>query len=379
VKRRLTILGSTGSVGLQALDVVRAHPDRFEIVGLAAGRSAAALREQAREFSPEFVALENGNAADLDGLACETMIGPGSAERLAQEPADVVLNGIVGFAGLAATVGALGAGNRVALANKESLISGGDWVMSLAKDNPIIPVDSEHSAIFQCLQDRGDDEVSGILLTASGGPFFATVGEKLARVGPGDALAHPTWKMGPKITIDSATMMNKGLEVIEAHHLFGVGYDDVRVVVHRQSVVHGGAMFVDGSVVLHAALPDMRLPISYGVLYPERVDVGVAPVPFDGTSWTFEEPRSDVFRCLPLAVDAGKAGGAYPVALNAANEVAVEAFLDGRIQFLSIPDAIEEVLEAVPDFGPMNSMESITAMDAWARQEAGRLTEGTRA
>ena len=379
MKRRLTILGSTGSVGLQALDVVRAHPDRFEIVGLAAGRSAAALREQAQEFSPEFVALENGNAADLDGLECETMIGPGSAGRLSQAPAHVVLNGIVGFAGLAATVGALEAGNRVALANKESLISGGDWVMSLAKDNPIIPVDSEHSAIFQCLQDRGDEEISGILLTASGGPFFATGREHLQRVGPEDALAHPTWKMGPKITIDSATMMNKGLEVIEAHHLFGVGYDDVRVVVHRQSVVHGGAMFVDGSVVLHAALPDMRLPISYGVLYPERVDVGAAPVPFDGTSWTFEEPRSDVFRCLPLAVDAGKAGGAYPVALNAANEVAVEAFLDGRIQFLSIPDAIEEVLEAVPDFGPMNSMESITAVDAWARQEAGRLTEGTRA
>ena len=379
MRRRLTILGSTGSVGLQALDVVRAHPDRFEIVGLAAGRSAAALRGQAEEFSPEFVALENGNAADLDGLACETLIGPGSAERLSVAPADVVLNGIVGFAGLAATVGALEAGNRVALANKESLISGGDWVMSLAKDNPIVPGDSEHSAIFQCLRDRGDDEVGGILLTASGGPFFATDREHLARVGPEDALAHPPWKMGPKITIDSATMMNKGLEVIEAHHLFGVGYDDVRVVVHRQSVVHGGAMFVDGSVVLHAALPDMRLPISYGVLYPERVDVGVAPVPFDGTSWTFEEPRSDVFRCLPLAVDAGKAGGAYPVALNAANEVAVEAFLDGRIQFLSIPDAIEEVLEAVPDFGAMNSMESITAVDAWARQEAGRLTGGTRA
>jgi 1-deoxy-D-xylulose-5-phosphate reductoisomerase len=379
VRRRLTILGSTGSIGLQALEVVRAHPDRFEIVGLAAGRSAAALREQAQEFSPEFVALENGNAADLDGLECETMIGPGSAERLSEAPAHVVLNGIVGFAGLAATVGALEAGNKVALANKESLISGGDWVMSLAKDNPIIPVDSEHSAIFQCLQDRGDEEINGILLTASGGPFFATDREHLARVGPEDALAHPTWKMGPKITIDSATMMNKGLEVIEAHHLFGIGYDDVRVVVHRQSVVHGGAMFVDGSVVLHAALPDMRLPISYGVLYPERVDVGAAPVPLDGTSWTFEEPRSDVFRCLPLAVDAGKAGGAYPVALNAANEVAVEAFLDGRIQFLSIPDAIEEVLEAVPDFGAMNSMESIIAVDAWARQEAGRLTEGTRA
>ncbi len=379
MKRRLTILGSTGSVGLQALDVVRAHPDLFEIVGLSAGRSAGALREQADEFSPSYVALESTDAGPLQGGKYELLAGPGSAERLAREAADVVLNGIVGFAGLAATVGALERGNKVALANKESLIAGGEWVMSLAKDNPIIPVDSEHSAIFQCLEDRRDEEVSGILLTASGGPFFSVDAARLAHVGPGDALAHPTWKMGPKITIDSATMMNKGLEVIEAHHLFGADYDDVRVVVHRQSIVHGGVMFVDGSVVVHAALPDMRLPISYGVLYPERMDVGAAPVPFDGTSWTFEKPRSDVFRCLPLAVEAGKAGGPYPVALNAANEVAVEAFLDERIQFLSIPDAIEEVLEAVPDFGPMNSMESITAVDAWARQEARRLTEGTPA
>ena len=376
MKRRLIILGSTGSIGLQALDVVRAHPDRFEVVGLSAGRSAEVLRDQAAEFFPDFVALENGDATVLEGLSCEVISGPGSAERLSEAPADVVLNGIVGFAGLAATVGALGAGNRVALANKESLIAGGDWVMSLAKDNPLIPVDSEHSAIFQCLDGRTDQEVRGILLTASGGPFFSTDRARLAGVGPEDALAHPTWKMGPKITIDSATMMNKGLEVIEAHHLFGAAYDDVKVVVHRQSVVHGGVLFNDGSVVLHAALPDMRLPISYGVLYPERVEVGAAPVPFDGASWTFAEPRNDVFRCLPLAVEAGKAGNAYPVALNAANEVVVEAFLDGRIQFLSIPDAIEEVLEAVPDFGPMNSMESITAVDAWARQEARRHTEG---
>ena len=374
MKRRLTILGSTGSIGLQALDVVRAHPDRFELVGLAAGRSAKALRDQAREFSPEFVALENGGAGDLDDLGCETLTGPGSAQRLAEAPADVVLNGIVGFAGLAATVGALRAGNRVALANKESLIAGGEWVMSLAGNNPLIPVDSEHSAIFQCLDGRSEREIDGILLTASGGPFFSTEKARLLEIGPEDALRHPTWKMGPKITIDSATMMNKGLEVIEAHHLFGAAYDDVKVVVHRQSVVHGGVLFNDGSVVLHAALPDMRLPISYGVLYPERVEVGAAPVPFDGTSWTFAEPRNDVFRCLPLAVEAGKAGNAYPVALNAANEVVVEAFLEGRIQFLSIPDAIEEVLEAVPDFGPMNSMESITAVDAWARQEASRHT-----
>ena len=374
MKRRLIILGSTGSIGLQALDVVRAHPDRFEVVGLSAGRGAEVLGQQATEFSPDFVALENGDPAVLDGLPCEVISGPGSAERLAQAPADVVLNGIVGFAGLAATVGALRAGNRVALANKESLIAGGDWVMSLAKDNPLIPVDSEHSAIFQCLDGRRDEEVRGILLTASGGPFFSTDKTRLTQVGPEDALAHPTWKMGPKITIDSATMMNKGLEVIEAHHLFGADFDDVRVVVHRQSVVHGGVMFVDGSVVLHAALPDMRLPISYGVLYPERVDVGAAPVPFDAASWTFEEPRDDVFRCLPLAVAAGKAGGAYPVALNAANEVAVEAFLDGRVQFLSIADTIEEVLETVPDFGKMHSLEVITAVDAWAREEARSKT-----
>ena len=379
MKRRLTILGSTGSIGLQALDVVRAHPDRFEIVGLAAGRSAGAIREQAHEFSPEYVALESGEAGDLDGLKCETLTGPGSAEQLAEAPADVVLNGIVGFAGLAATVGALRAGNRVALANKESLIAGGEWVMSLAGDNPLIPVDSEHSAIFQCLEGRSGPEIDGILLTASGGPFFSTEKAELLHIGPEDALKHPTWKMGPKITIDSATMMNKGLEIIEAHHLFGAAYDDVKVVVHRQSVVHGGVLFNDGSVVLHAALPDMRLPISYGVLYPERLDVGAKPVPFSADTWTFQEPRSDVFRCLPLAVEAGKAGGPYPVALNAANEVVVEAFLGGGIQFLSIPDAIEEVLEAVPDFGPMNSMESITAVDAWARQEARRRAEGAPA
>ncbi|HEV2092551.1 MAG TPA: 1-deoxy-D-xylulose-5-phosphate reductoisomerase [Rubrobacter sp.] len=379
MKRRLTILGSTGSIGLQALEVVRSHPDRFELVGLSAGRSAGALRQQAREFSPEYVALENGAAGDLDALDCEVLAGPGSAERLAEVPADVVLNGIVGFAGLAATVGALRAGNRVALANKESLIAGGEWVMSLAEENPLIPVDSEHSAIFQCLDGRSEEELEGILLTASGGPFFSRERAELLEIGPEDALKHPTWKMGPKITIDSATMMNKGLEVIEAHHLFGAAYDDVKVVVHRQSVVHGGVLFNDGSVVLHAALPDMRLPISYGVLYPDRVDVGAAPVPFDAASWTFEEPRDDVFRCLPLAVEAGKAGGAYPVALNAANEATVEAFLDGRIQFLSIPDAIEEVLQAVPDFGSMNSMESITAVDAWARQEARRRAEGLSA
>ena len=376
MRRRLTILGSTGSIGRQALDVVRRYPERFEIVGLSAGNDARALAIQAAEFGPEYLALESSEAGPLEGLPAEVLAGPRSAEQLSRAPSDVVLNGIVGFAGLAATVGALQAGNRVALANKESLVAGGEWVMDLAASNRIIPVDSEHSAIFQCLEGRRCEEIRELLLTASGGPFFSLEKARLVEAGPEDALAHPTWRMGPKITIDSATMMNKGLEVIEAHHLFDVALKDVRVVVHRQSVVHGGAFFRDGSVVLHAALPDMSLPIAFGLFYPERVDVGAEPVPFDGVNWSFEEPRDDVFRCLPLAVEAGRIGGAYPVALNAANEVAVQAFLDGRIRFLHIADVIEEVLEAVPDFGMMQSMEAIVAVDGWARGEAERRVGG---
>jgi 1-deoxy-D-xylulose-5-phosphate reductoisomerase len=376
VKRRLTILGSTGSVGRQALDVVRAHPDLFDIVGLCANTDADTLRRQAAEFEPELVALESPDVPLTDGFGCELLAGPGASEHLAREPVDVVLNGIVGFAGLTATVGALEAGNRLALANKESLVAGGEWVMSLAGSNGIIPVDSEHSAIFQCLEGRG--EVSGVLLTASGGPFFSLEKARLLEVGPEDALDHPTWRMGPKITVDSATMMNKGLEVIEAHHLFDVPYDDVRVAVHRQSVVHGGVLFEDGSVVLHAALPDMRLPIAYGLLCPERIDVGARPVPFDGSSWTFEEPRDDLFRCLPLAVEAGRAGGAYPVVLNAANEVAVEAFLERRVGFLQIAEVIEDVLDNLPDFGTMHDLEAIRGVDAWAREEAARRVVAVR-
>ena len=376
MRRRLTILGSTGSIGLQALDVVRSHRERFEIVGLSAGGNAKALKEQAEEFKPSYVALESRDANALDGLGAQKITGPGASATLAEAPADVVLNGVVGFAGLASTVRALKGGNTVALANKESLVAGGAWVMSLAEGacsagNRVIPVDSEHSAIFQCLEGRDAVEVREILLTASGGPFFDIAEDELSRVGPEDALKHPTWRMGPKITIDSATMMNKGLEAIEAHYLFGVSYARIRVIVHRQSVVHGGAVLEDGSAILHAALPDMRLPISYGILYPERVDVGAKQVGFGGASWTFEEPRNDVFRCLPLAIEAGRAGGAYPVALNAANEVAVEAFLDHRIEFLRIAKVIEEVLEAVPEFGAkLESMEAIEGVDHWGRERA---------
>jgi len=377
LRKRLVILGSTGSVGLQALDVVRQHPDRFEVLALSANSSAKALRAQAAEFGARYVALEGGDASALDGLeGAEVRSGPGSAASLAALPeADVVLNGILGFAGLASTVAALEAGNALALANKESLIAGGEWVMGLPGAKDIVPVDSEHSAIFQCLEGRKDGEVREILLTASGGPFFEVPEGELRRVRAEDALKHPTWRMGAKITIDSATMMNKGLEVIEAHHLFGVPYDRVKVVVHRQSMVHGGVIFEDGAAMLHAASPDMRLPIAYGLLYPDRIDVSAPPVPFSGAAWTFAEPHNDVFRCLPLAVEAGKRGGAHPVALNAANEVAVEAFLDGRIQFLQIPQIVEETLEAVPDLGGMNSMQAITDADLWARRDATAKTE----
>jgi 1-deoxy-D-xylulose-5-phosphate reductoisomerase len=377
-RRRLTILGSTGSIGRQALDVVRAYRDRFEIVGLGAGSDAVTLHAQAAKFDPEYLGLERGDPSLLRESGAKVFSGPGSTRHLAEVPADVVLNGIVGFAGLDATVGALEAGATVALANKESLVTGGEWVMNLAQRHRIIPVDSEHSAIFQCLLGRREGEIGGILLTASGGPFFDCEKARLLEVGPEEALAHPTWRMGPKITVDSATMMNKGLEVIEAHHLFGVPYEDIRVVVHRQSVVHGGVLFGDGSVMLHAASPDMRLPIAYGILHPKRVDVGAQPVDFGGASWTFEEPRSDVFRSLPLAVEAGRAGGAYPVALNAANEVAVEAFLERRVKFLQIADVVEEVLEAVPEFGRMRSMEAVRSVDGWARERARRLVRENR-
>ena len=368
--RRLIVLGSTGSVGRQTLDVVRAHPDRFEVVGLSANSDVETLRGQVDEFRPEYVALEAGDPAGLRDVDGEVIAGAGAARELASVSADVVMNGVVGFAGLAATVAALEAENTVALANKESLVAGGKWVVDLAEPGQIVPVDSEHSAIFQCLEGRRSDEIEALLLTASGGPFFGRSREEMKNVGRDDALAHPTWQMGPKITVDSATMMNKGLEVIEAHHLFGVAYDDVRVAVHRQSVVHGGVFLKDGALVLHAALPDMRLPIAYGVMYPERIDVGAEPVRFGEATWTFEEPRDDVFRCLPLAVEAGRAGEAHPVALNAANEVAVAAFLEGRIQFLQIADTIERVLEGVPDFGALRSMEVIEEVDRWARQEA---------
>lgn len=373
--RRVIILGSTGSIGTQALDIVRRYPEKLEVTGLAAGGANLDLfRRQVEEFRPRHVALRRDEptvrAAAEANPSGEYLTGDSAAERLAAVPTDVVLNGIVGFAGLAASVSALESGNRLALANKESLVAGGDWVMGLARPGQILPVDSEHSAIFQCLEGHGQG-LAEVLLTASGGPFFELSAQELEHVGPQDALKHPNWEMGARITIDSASMMNKGLEVIEAHYLFGVSYEKIRVTVHRQSVVHGGAVMEDGSVILHAALPDMRIPIAYGMLHPERVHTGVERVSFD-TNWTFAEPRNDVFRCLPLAIAAGERAGEYPVALNAADEVAVAAFLEKKIAFLQIPDIIEGVLEQTRDDDAMDSVEAITAADERARELAER-------
>lgn len=373
MRQRVTILGSTGSIGRQALDVVRSYPGLFEVVGLSAGSNVKLLKAQAQEFRPRYVATRMEGLLEPGDVEARVVSGAYGAATLAAEPVDVVLNGIVGFAGLAATVSALQAGNTLALANKESLVAGGEWVMKMATPGQIIPVDSEHSAIFQCLTGRDfESEVKELLLTASGGPFFEFSKQSLADVSPEDALKHPTWDMGAKITIDSATMMNKGLEVIEAHHLFGVPYDDVRIVVHRQSIVHGGAVLTDGAVILHASLPDMRLPIAYGLLYPKRVDVGANFISFKDLAWTFQEPRNDMFRCLPLAIEAGRAGGPYPIALNAANEVAVGAFLEHRIGFLQIADIIETSLEDLPEFGDIDSMQAVDNVDRWARERAGQ-------
>lgn len=373
MRQRVTILGSTGSIGRQALDVVRRYPEFFEVAGLSAGSNVELLKAQAQEFHPRYIATRLEGVLESGDVEAGVVSGPQGAAMLAAEPVDVVLNGIVGFAGLAATVSALEAGNTLALANKESLVAGGEWVMKLAKPGQIVPVDSEHSAIFQCLTGRDfESEVKELLLTASGGPFFEFSKQSLADVSPEDALKHPTWDMGAKITIDSATMMNKGLEVIEAHHLFGVPYDNVRVVVHRQSIVHGGAVLADGAVIMHASLPDMRLPIAYGLLYPKRVDVGANFISFKDLTWTFQEPRNDVFRCLPLAIEAGRAGGSYPIALNAANEVAVGAFLEHRIGFLQIADIIETSLEDLPEFGDIDSIQAVDNVDRWARERAGQ-------
>jgi 1-deoxy-D-xylulose-5-phosphate reductoisomerase len=372
---RVAILGSTGSIGRQALDVARAHPDRVEVAALAAHSSASLLLEQAAEFGVTRLALGDDTVAASVSAPPNARLhgGPLAIEELAaSDDVDIVLNALVGAAGLRASIAALQAGSRLALANKESLVAGGDIIARLGVDR-ILPVDSEHSAIFQCLAGEPRTSVAKLWLTASGGPFRGRSAADLARVTVAEALAHPRWTMGPKITIDSATLMNKGLEVIEAHHLFGLSYDMIEVVIHPQSCVHSMVEFTDGSVKAHLGATDMRIPIQYAFSHPDRWEAPVAPVDFRSLgSLDFESPDTDTFTSLRLAIDAGRSGGTMPTVLNAANEVAVAAFLAGRVPLTAIPATVEATLER-HDSIPADTLEAVESADAWARRTAERL------
>ena len=354
--RRVIILGSTGSIGVQALDVIKANPDRFEVVGLAAGRNRALVTEQARMFGVDDVAL-----------------GADEAEQLVRSVrADVVLNGITGSIGLGPTLAALETDAVLALANKESLIVGGELVKSRVRPGKLVPVDSEHSAIAQALRSGTAAEVRRLVLTASGGPFRGRTRESLRNVTPAEALAHPTWAMGVVVTTNSSTLVNKGLEIIEAHLLFDVAYDDIAVTVHPQSIVHSMVEFSDGSTIAQASPPDMRLPISLGLDWPHRV-AGVG-IPLDWTTasrWEFEPLDNDAFPAVELAKSVGRAGGTYPAVFNAANEQAVLAFHAGRIGYLDIVDTIGRVID-LHDGGEL-SLGGVFEAERWARHEADRI------
>jgi len=386
----VSIAGSTGSIGTQTLDVVAAEPDRFRIVALGAGSSVEALITQAKAVRPEVVAIADASrAADVAAgvpKGTEVVAGPDALAAISGV-ADVCVNGVVGFAGLPVTLGALQAGRRLALANKESLIAAGPVVRE-ARRTPgaeLVPVDSEHCAVHMCLRSGIDPggrlprAVHRIVLTASGGPFRGRTRAELADVTVDDALAHPTWSMGPKITVDSSTLMNKGLEVIEAHELFaeeaGIGFDDVDVVVHPQSVVHSMVTFTDGATIAQLSMPDMRLPIGYALAYPDRVATPLGPIDWAQLArLDFEPPDREAFPCLDLAYRAGRAGGLAPATLNAANEVAVQAFLDGRIRWIAIPDVLDAVLDR-HDGGTASTLDDVLGADADARRLATDLVE----
>ncbi len=377
--KRILILGSTGSIGAQALAVISESP-HLEVAGLAAGTNHRLLLEQARKFGVGGVAIQDQSAGDLikaDLPGASVYSGSGSVRQLVEETAcDLVLNAVMGAAGLEATMAAIEAGVDLALANKESLVVAGGLIMAMAEERRIrvLPVDSEHSAIFQCLQ--GQPPASRLFLTASGGPFFGKPRVELAEVTREGALAHPQWTMGSKITIDSATLMNKGLEVIEAHYLFGTPYDDIEVVVHPQSIIHSMVMFADGSVLAQMGIPSMKLPIAYALNYPERLPVRQPRLDLvSQRELTFFQPDLEAFPCLVLAIEAGRRGGGAPVALNAANEVAVESFLSGRIPFLGIPELVEKTLAAMDGDLPArpDGLDEIQEIDASARRLAAGL------
>ena len=370
---RVAIAGSSGSIGAQTLDVIRAEAGRYEVVALGVGSSVDVLIEQATEFRPKVVAVaEESRRAEVAAALpfAEVVADLGDLA----DAADVVVNGVVGFAGLSVTVRTLRAGKRLALANKESLIAGAPVVQPLRATSgaELVPVDSEHCAVHQCLRASHDAgrEVSRIVLTASGGPFRGRSTAELADVGVDEALQHPTWKMGPKITIDSSTLMNKGLEVIEAHELFGTDYGQIEVVVHPQSVVHSMVEFTDGSTIAQLSMPDMRLPIGYALAYPDRIST-----PFGRIDWQalrrldFEPVDTATFRCLPLAYEAGRVGSTAPAWLSAANEVAVDAFLSGRIRWSRIAEVCDATLQRF-ERSADRTVDDIIAADARARQVA---------
>jgi 1-deoxy-D-xylulose-5-phosphate reductoisomerase len=370
---RVAIAGSTGSIGTQTLEVIRADPHHFRVTALAAGSSVAQLIEQAYEFRPEVVVVSREELCQQVAAALPFAHVTTSLTDVV-EVADVVVNAVVGFAGLPVTLETLRAGKRLALANKESLIAAGPIVQPLRRTPGalIVPVDSEHCAIHQCLRSSDDTqrEVHRLVLTASGGPFRGKTRAELSEVTVANALAHPTWSMGPKITVDSSTLMNKGLEVIEAHELFGTSYDSIDVVVHPQSVVHSMVEYTDGSTIAQLSMPDMRLPISYALDYPHR-----SPNAFGAISWrdvkelTFSEPDVTTFRCLAIAYEAGRIGGTAPAFMSAANEIAVEAFLAGNISWLAIADTVDAVMQKYSAEVP-TSIEDILNADAHGREAA---------
>ena len=379
---RVAIAGSTGSIGGQTLEIISADPDAFDVVGLSTGRSAAVIIEQAKTFRPAIVAVADPAARNE---VSEALSGLSEIEVVADakemcDIADVVINGVMGFAGLPVTMATLSNGRRLGLANKESLIAAGPVVRPLREVDgaELVPVDSEHCALHQCLRSSIDAnrEVSRLVLTASGGPFRGRSAAELANVTVDEALRHPTWSMGPKITIDSSTLMNKGLEVIEAHELFGTPFDEIDVVVHPQSVVHSMVEFLDGSTIAQLSMPDMRLPIGYALGWPHRLGT-----PFGTIDWTqlsqlnFEPPDRSTFKCLDLAYAAGRAGGTAPAVISAANEIAVDAFINGDITWAQIHDVSAAVLDAATVSQPSTVDEVIDA-DRRAREDARRVISG---
>lgn len=380
--RSLVILGSTGSIGTQALDVVRRNPDRFKVVGLSAGTNQELLIGQVREFLPPVVAIADEDAArdlkeHIAGLKdVEILTGPDAAEQLAREAeADMVLNALVGSVGLLPTLATLQSGKTLALANKESLIVGGELVTDLIKGEPerLVPVDSEHAALAQCLRGERREDVKRVVITGSGGPFRGWTRTELSKASVKEALAHPVWNMGPKITIDSATLMNKGLEVIEAHYLFDIAYEDIHVVIHPEGIVHGMVEFSDGSIIAQLAQPDMRLPIQLALAWPDRLPTGIGPPPFGdpGTKLTFEPLDREAFPAVDLAYRVGELGVTFPAVMSAANEVAVAAFLETKIPLTRIVEVVSAVVDE-HEQPAVVSVVNLERADTWAR---GRATE----